>query len=492
MLGRIIYVLIVAAVVLAGGWLLDTLVSEPGTLTLDYNDRIYQLSLFEAALLAVATVVAVLIAISVVRFAYSLVRFIMGDETAFSSFFARSRERRGLDALSKGLLAVAEGDARTALKKAKLAEKYLKRPALTRLLNAQAAELAGDTARAEVYYKALMAEDNTAFVGSQGLLGQAVAENDTDRALQLAVHAHELKPKNAQAMETLYTLQSQKFDWAGARKTVTEQKRHGLLPKPEALRREAALAYAQAEDAERVGEKEHARKLAVEAAKLDPSNVDAVTGAARQLIDAGSKRAASKLIVESWRIGPHPKLAAAFAAIEPDEAPAARRRRFQALFDMHPEHDETQFMKAELALVDEDWTGARRAIEDLRETEPSARSCAVFAAIARGEGEPDHVIQAWLARGLGAPRGSGNDAMISNAAMLPLLMGARDDSGMDDVTEPQDDASAGDTAPEQDPEVEILEPEDRTDDAPAAEGATGTEADDAQKPESEKKPETVS
>lgn len=488
MLGRIIYVLVIAAIVLAGGWLLDTLVSEPGTLTLDYNDRLYELTLFEAALLTVAGIIAVLITITLLRFGYSLIRFILGDETAFNSFFVRTRERRGLDALSKGLLAVAEGDAKTALKKAKLAEKHLKRPALTRLLNAQAAELAGDQARAETYYKALMADDNTAFVGTQGLLGQAVASDDTDRALQLAVHSHELKPKNAQAMETLYTLQSRKFDWAGARKTVSEQKRYGLLPKPEATRREAALVYAQAEDAQRLGESEHARKLAVEAAKLDPSNVDAVTGAARQLIEAGSKRAATKLIVESWRIQPHPKLAAAFAAIEPDEAPAARRRRFQSLFDMHPNHDETQFMKAELALVDEDWTGARRAIEDLRETEPSARSCAVFAAIARGEGEPDHVIQAWLARGLGAPRSAGSDAMISNAAMLPLLIGAQDMKDMDDVTEAQEDAPADHAATKSDPEVEILEPEDQ-----AGEGQVDeAQVDGTDSPESKKKPESVS
>ena len=434
MLSPIIKVLVVAGIVLSGAWLLDALVSEPGTLTLDYNDRLYELTLFEAALMLVVGIVAILVAIAVLRFVYSLVRFILGDETAFSRFFTRSRERKGLDALSKGLLAVAEGDGKTALKKAKLAEKHLKRPALTRLLNAQAAELAGDTARAETYYKALMTEDQTAFVGAQGLLGHAMAQNDTDRALKLAEHSHALLPKNAQAMETLYTLQSQKFDWAAARKTLIEQKKRGLLPKEDAVKREAALVYAQAEDAERVGETEHARKLSVEAAKLDPSNVNAVAGAVRHLIESGSKRAASKLVVEAWRIKPAPKLAAAFAAIEPDEAPAARRRRFETLFALHPNSDEVQFLKAELALVDEDWAGARTAIEDLRETEPSARSCAVFAAIARGEGEPDHVVQAWLARGLGAPRTEGSDSVINNAAMLPLLMGARDDSLMDDVT----------------------------------------------------------
>ncbi|MEL7154825.1 MAG: hypothetical protein AAFN51_13755, partial [Pseudomonadota bacterium] len=206
--------------------------------------------------------------------------------------------------------------------------------------------------------------------------------------------------------------------------------------KEDAVKREAALVYAQAEDAERVGETEHARKLAVEAAKLDPSNVNAVTGAVHHLIESGSKRAASKLVVEAWRIQPDPKLAAAFAAIEPDEAPAARRRRFETLFALHPNSDEVQFLRAELALVEEDWAGARTAIEDLRETEPSARSCAVFAAIARGEGAPDTVVQAWLARGLGAPRTGGSNSMINNAAMLPLLMGIDDVSDLNDVTTP--------------------------------------------------------
>ncbi|MEM7213200.1 MAG: heme biosynthesis HemY N-terminal domain-containing protein [Pseudomonadota bacterium] len=341
-----------------------------------------------------------------------------------------------MDALSIGLVAIASGDAMTAQKKAKIAEKSLQRPELTRLLNAQAAELSGDSARAETYYKALMSDETTAFAGAQGLLGRAMAEDDTDRALKLAEHAHELMPKNALAMETLYTLQSQKFDWAGARRTVQEQKRYGLLPKDDAIKREAALVYAQSEDAERDGNAESARKLSVEAARMDPSNVEAVSGAVGHLLEDGSKRAASKLIVEAWRIQPHPKLAAAYAAVEPDEAPAARRRRFQTLFAFHPDSDEVQFLRAELALVDEDWTGARKAIEDLRETEPSARSCAVFAAIARGEGQPDYVVQGWLARGLGAPRTPGSDSAISNAAMLPLLMGTGDTEAMSDVTEP--------------------------------------------------------
>lgn len=436
MIGRMISILILAAIVVAGAWTLDFLVKEPGRLVLDYNDRLYELTLFEATVVLVVGIVMLMASLLILKFLITLARFLLGDETAFSGFFARSRERSGMDALSKGMLALASGDAKTAKRKADLAERKLERPELTRLLSAQAAELAGDPARAKLYYKALMTDDKTAFIGTQGLLKQAIEADDTDRALKLANHAHGLKPKDDRTLETLYTLQSQKFDWAAARETVKKQAKLGALPKADANEREASLALAQAEDAERVGEVDHARALAVEAAKLDPANVNAAAGAAKLLIEAGSKRAASKLVTNAWRHRPHPKLAAAFAAIEPDEAPAARRRRFEDLFEMHPEHPETRFLRAELALVGEDWSAARMAIQDLREGQPTARSCAIMAAIARGEGEPDHIIRGWLARAVSAPRDESSESEISHAAMLPLLV----ESGEEKMTVAEQDA----------------------------------------------------
>ena len=58
-------------------------------------------------------------------------RFLLGDETAISRYFARGRERRGFDALSDGMVALASGDSRPATKKAQKAEKLLDRPDLT-------------------------------------------------------------------------------------------------------------------------------------------------------------------------------------------------------------------------------------------------------------------------------------------------------------------------------------------------------------------------
>jgi len=422
MLGRLFYVLVIMGVLLAGGFLFNFIANEPGYLTLDYGDRIYEVTLFEAASILVVGILALMLAIWILNSVTAVIRFILGDETAFGGFFIRSRERRGLDALGKALAAIAVGDGKTARRKAEIAQDKLQNPALTRLLNAQAADLAGERGRAATYYKALMSEPETAFAGARGLLMHAMEAEDTERALMLATKARELNPRDRDTLDALYALQSRKFDWAAARTTLAAQVRAGHVPKLDAARREAALVLAQAENAERLGETEHARALAVEAAKLDPTNLDAVTEAVRQLIDAGSKRAASKLVMDGWRIAPHAKLAAAFAEIEPDEAPSQRRRRFEGLFALRSDHEETQLLRAELALVAEDWRAARLAIEELREVEPSARSCAIMAAIARGEGEPDHVVRGWLARALGAPRNDASDTLISHAAMLPLMI----------------------------------------------------------------------
>ena len=53
-----------------------------------------------------------LVLLKLLGFLVALFRFLMGDETAISRYFSRSRERRGFDALSDGMVAVAGGDSR--------------------------------------------------------------------------------------------------------------------------------------------------------------------------------------------------------------------------------------------------------------------------------------------------------------------------------------------------------------------------------------------
>lgn len=461
-------IVMVTAVTVGGVALFSTIEGEQGRITIDYGGTIWEFTLIEATLFLIVGLIVAYAAIWVIRLCYTFVLFLLGDETAINKFFTRSRERRGLEAVSNGLVAIAAGDARTAQRKAAKAEKLLGKPELTRLLNAEAAKLAGDREKALTYYKALAGDKATAFVGLRGLMQEAEAAGDIDRALMLAEKAHAANPRDTGMMESLYALQSRKFDWTGARATLKKMRRAAALEQADADRREGALALAQAEDAGRAGDTELCRDLAVQATRLDPANSDAACLAARTLIAAGSKRAATKVVLDSWRHRPDARLAAAYAEIEPDESPAERRRRFQRLIEMHPDHPESLFLRAELALVAGDWVGSRAALSDLRETEPSARTCAIQAAIARGEGEPDHIVRGWLARALSAPRNGVSEAALSHAAMLPLVIG--------------DDPAPADRP--QDAEVDAPEPE--SDDetlAPEAEPAPHETDDDAPKPQ---------
>ncbi len=428
MLTTAIRTILFLGLVAAGVWGLVHLLEDGGGITIQFGGKeyFYKPAIFAGIL--IAAFIVLWLALKVFGFFLAILRFVDGDETAISRFFNRSRERRGLEAMARSMTALAAGDAKLARAKAQKAELLLQRPELTRLINAQAAELAGDDLRAETYYRALAEDPSTSFIGVRGLLNRALEKKDDERALKLAESAANLHPKDEGVLDTLYALQSRKFDWAGARKTLDGQRRAGLLPKPEADRRDAMLALAQAEDAEEVGQGEHARKLALEAVKLDPANAEAAATAARHLAAAGSKRAAAKMLINGWRRSPSATLAGAYAAIEPDESPDERRKRFGKLLKANAAHPESKLLAAELALVTEDWRAARTAIADLKEDEPTARSCVVMAAIARGEGAPEAEVRGWLARAVDAPRGDALDSDLSHAAMLPLLIGGDDDT----------------------------------------------------------------
>jgi HemY protein len=62
-------------------------------------------------------------------------------------------------------------------------------------------------------------------------------------------------------------------------------------------------------------------------------------------------------------------------------------------------------LEAELQIAAEDFPAARRALGDLAETAPTARTLTIMAAIERGAGAEDRVVRGWLAKAVTAPRG---------------------------------------------------------------------------------------
>ncbi|MEO1551743.1 MAG: heme biosynthesis HemY N-terminal domain-containing protein [Pseudomonadota bacterium] len=485
----LVFVAIAIALTFGAGYILET----PGEIRLAFAGREVTLQPIGFLLICLLAFFAFWVLLKLAGLIVATLRFLTGERNALSRYFDRNRERKGYDALSEGLMALASGDGRKAQVKAARAEMLLDKPDLTRLLNAQAAELNGNTSKATRYYKEMLTDDRTRFVGVKGLLAQKLEQGDTETALQLAQKAFAMRPKQDDVADTLFQLQTGEADWSGAKTTLQAKVRHGQLPRDVGKRREAVLALANAKLAEAEGNTAGARDNAYRANKLVPGLVPAAVMAARLHDDAEEGRAAVNGLKTAWAQSPHPDLAAAFAKLAPDESPAERRKRFEALLRKNPTHPESKMTAAELALADEDFPGARKALGDLAETRPTTRVYALMAAIEKGEGAADNVVRGWLAKALSASRDetwicsncktthvgwtpicsacdafdtlewttppSTPDSSGTTAAMLPLIVGSLEDHS-DQTAEAMSDAGGdgGNDTPEAEVRIETVEP----------------------------------
>ena len=481
----ILFVVIIAALTLGAGYLMEADGGIRGSL-FGYE---FNLGPLQSVIAMVLLVTVVWVFLKLLSLAVATIRFLNGDETAISRWFDRNRERKGFQALADGLMALASGEGRTAMQKAQRAERFLRRPELTNLITAQAAEMTGDTRKAEEVYKRLLEDDRTRFVGVRGIMKQKLAEGDTDMALKLAEKAFALKPRHEETQDILLRLQAEHHDWTGARKTLGAKLKLGALPRDVHRRRDAVLALSEAEEVIAEGSSIEAREAAIEANRLSPDLIPAAAMAARGYIQQDKPRYATRVLKKAWEAQPHPDLAAAFAEIAPDETPETRIKRFTALTRLKPDHPETRMLLAELHIANEDFPAARKAIGDLPTNDPTARSLTIMAAIERGEGAEDAVVRGWLTKALTASRGpqwacdkcqsihghwapvcsncggfdtlswrvpaEGEVAMPGSTEMLPLIVGqieppAEEDDGEDaeviDVVEVRTAADDGEAA----------------------------------------------
>jgi len=401
----LLFLVIVAGLAMGATYLMDAQNTIIGNVMITIAGVEYTFSPLQAVMALIVLTIVIWIVLKILSFLVAVLKFINGDETAITRFFIRSRERKGYQALSDSLLALASGDAPVALSKARRAEGYLQNPSLTNLIAAQAAEQAGDTNKAAQIYKELVKDPETQFVGVRGLLKQKLADGKTDVALKLAQKAFALKPKHEETQDLLLQLQAKTSDWTGARATLQAKLKQGKIPRDLHKRRDAVLALSQAQAVMDETNSVEQREAAIEANKLSPDLVPAACLAARNYIDQDNAKAAARIIKKAWSAQPHPDLAAVFSEIAPNETPVERLKRFGQLAKSNPDHLETRLTMAELNLVAEDFPAARRALGDAINNDPDARVLTIMAAIERGQGGEDDVVRAWLAKTLTAKHG---------------------------------------------------------------------------------------
>jgi HemY protein len=382
----------------AAAWGLMWFADNPGIVDVTWRGVEYRFSLMLALEGIILLAVLVSIIWAVLRFVFNL--------PSLARIGSRSRRRdKGLRAISHGMIAVGQGDARAASRHAAEAARYAAHEPMTRLLAAQAAQLSGDRKGAIAAYNSMLGHSETHGLGLRGLHIEARRAGDHDIALEYARRANANAPA-AWAGQAVLEDRSRRGDWEGALATVDSNAGGRLIDKPTATRWRAVIKTAMAgELIER--DPKRALALAQEALRLAPGFVPAAVIAGRLLSAAGDYRRASRMLEQAYAQTPHPDLAATYVRMRHGDSTGDRLARARHLSRSAPSDPETMLMLARASLEAHDRNAARAAIAPLIASDstygrPTRRVCLLMADIEEADGHLG-AVREWLSRAARAP-----------------------------------------------------------------------------------------
>lgn len=391
MISLLIRFALVVALAIAFAWLAD----QPGDLILRWLGYEIQTSLM-AALITISIFALVLWII------WSVLLWILDRPSALGSWFKSRRQKKGREALSSGLIAVAAGDKDAAQANAKVAVSVLGSDPMAKLLDAQAAQMRGDSNRVRQLFEEMTQHPETKLLGLRGLHTEAVKQQDLGRARELAEEATRINPKVNWASKAVLSYQSANEDWPAIAKTIDQQKQAKIIDRKEAKAKHAVVLMAQALD-QQADNPAKAGNLALEAHNLEPSLVPPAVMAATHVAKGGNLRKASKILEKTWALVPHPDIAEAYANVRSGDSALDRLKRVTALTKKSG-GIEAAVALATAAIEAREWKAARKALEPFAHDRPQARICGLMAEIEEGEFGDKGRAREWLSRAVRAPR----------------------------------------------------------------------------------------
>lgn len=332
------------------------LAGQPGTVQLNWLD--YKI---EAALgLVLATLfILMLAALSL----YRLLRAIADIPSIFARRRQLNRRDKAYQSLTRGLSAVAAGDAKTAVKMSRRVRGLIQdHGGLPLLLEAQAAQLEGKEDEALALFMQLSQSKDAGFLGIRGLLNAALERGDKVRALTFARRGLEMHPRQPWLIDMTLQLETAARDFEAAIKTLRRAERAGTISPPDIRKTRVAITLFEAERLARDGLHAQALSKMKAAYDLDKSFVPAVQRLAEAYLINGSRRSAVSILERCWKVAPHPDLLALWLKAMPkvfEGRPPKMIGWVQRLIRPNPDHPESLLAMAQVSAQSRLWGEAR-------------------------------------------------------------------------------------------------------------------------------------
>jgi len=387
----VLFLIFVGIVALGAGWIAD----RPGGVDIVWMN--YRITT-SVAVLAAAVVLIVAVALAL----WSVISGLLHAPARVSQYFRLRRLARGQHAITQGFIAVGAGDPRAAARHSSEARRLAAENPLTLLLAAQAAQLSGDRIGAERAFEQMAARPELKAIGLHGMFAEARSRNDAIAARAFAEEAARVAPSLGWAGQAVLEFRCAAGDWDGALEVLDRNRVNGLIDKTRYRRERAVLLTAQAQDLA-TQDRDRARAMAVEAAKLAPDLAPAAALAGRFHADAGDVRRASRVLLTAWKANPHPDIAEMYVHLKPGDSARERFARAQKLESLQPGHVEAALALARAAIDAQDFSAARDALAPLLGA-PTQRVALLMADLEEAEHNDIGRARAWTARAVRAAR----------------------------------------------------------------------------------------
>ena len=198
--------------------------------------------------LILALLFGILLINATIKFLWSLIGFLRGDDTALKRFFERRSERKGQSFLISAYTASFEGDHERALLELKRSKKYLKSKSLPNILSLSSYEAKGNVSKQEEILQELIKDKTTRSMGLFGLIKMKLSEGNTSLALKLTDRLIKLKPQNLSFNKTFFNLQLTEEDWDGALTTYKKINKISKVDKETYCKGESILLFQKAKE----------------------------------------------------------------------------------------------------------------------------------------------------------------------------------------------------------------------------------------------------
>ena len=342
---------------------------------------------------------------------YRLWRSIVSVPTWWRKYSEARDQEKGYAALSNGLVAIASGEKKKALKLAKKTKRFIPDQPLAKLLYAQSSLINGEEQEAESAYLELIEDKSTSFLGVRGLLAQKLRDGNVDQAIQILNFADEKQPKTPWVMKKLFSLYIQNREWGKADDVLHRAYKAKIYKKDEFKSIKCSLLLARSDLANSSARFEQALSFAKDAYNIEPDWVPAILYYAQMRISNGNYKEAEKALEKGWKRTAHPDIAHAWVKLfkqknnnSDDLDPVKKMNHVKWLKKTHPDNIHARVRFALSAMEAGLFGEARTELIELSEKAPTETVFLALADLEIKQFKDEKRSNAWLAKASTAHR----------------------------------------------------------------------------------------